>query len=405
MNEALYKARIARVQSELTRRQLDGMIVIKPEHVRYLAGVWGYSTRTEYAMPRRLIALIVPKHGDVTLIVPKIEVNFARRRTWVSDVRYHVEWASQSSEVFGGLNLLDQVLTEKGLQRSRLGVELGFVSVRLFSLMSEQFAHVRFEEAATIIEELRMIKSAEEIETMRIGARMAVAEFELESAAVRPGIREYELAQIGRDEATRLAAQYAVARQPADTIALEHPLNESSQIITSGERLDMIHALASTRTISEGDVVLLDFCRVPQLESYRIGFSRNVALRPLSAEEKDMYDVVMHSYDAALSALKPGLPAEGPDVIARDILETAGLADTFAHRTGRGVGLEGVEGPEIGAGDKRPLQPGMVVTVEPSVYYQGFAVHVEDTYLITEDGHELLTRCPREIKIIRNERA
>ncbi len=292
MNEALYKARVARVQSELARRQLDGMIVIKPEHVRYLTGVWGYSTRTEYAMPRRLIALIVPKHGDVTLVVPKIELNFARRRTWVGDVRYHVEWASQSSEVFGGLNLLDQVLTEKGLARSRLGVELGFVSVRLFSLMSEQFAHVHFEEAAAIIEELRMIKSAEEIDTMRIGARMAVAEFELESAAVRPGIREYELAQIGRDEATRLAAQYAVARQPADTIALEHPLNESSQIITSGERLDMIHALASTRTISEGDVVLLDFCRVPQLQNYRIGFSRNVALRPLSAEEKDMYDVV-----------------------------------------------------------------------------------------------------------------
>ncbi|WP_425306926.1 aminopeptidase P family N-terminal domain-containing protein [Caballeronia zhejiangensis] len=63
------------------------MVVIKPEHVRYLSGFWGYSTRPEYASPRRLVALVVPASGQPTLIVPKIEFNFARRRTWLTDVR------------------------------------------------------------------------------------------------------------------------------------------------------------------------------------------------------------------------------------------------------------------------------------------------------------------------------
>jgi Xaa-Pro aminopeptidase len=375
------------------------MVVIKPEHVRYLSGFWGYSTRPEYASPRRLVALVVPASGQPTLIVPKIEFNFARRRTWLTDVRHHVEWAPRPGEVFGGLDLLNLVLKEKGLSRGRVGAELGFISARLFWTLRETFPQFEFEEASRAIEALRVIKSPEEVEVMRISGRMAVAELETELAGICVGEREYEIAERGRATATRLAAEYITA-QEGSSMHIEHPLNDGHQIITSNERLDMVHALASTRALTDGDVLTLDFCRIPQLYGYRIGFSRNAALRELSAREQEMYDIVNYAYDAALAVLKPGLPAEGPDLVARGILEKEGMVDSFVHRTGRGVGLEAVEGPEIAAGDTTILQPGMVVTVEPSVYYQGFAVHVEDTYLITHDGYECLTDCPREIRII-----
>jgi Xaa-Pro dipeptidase len=396
---ALYKSRISDVQAELSRRGLACMVVIKPENLRYLSGFWGYSTRPEYASPRRLVALVVPAVGQPTLIVPKIEFNFASRRTWLRDVRHHVEWAPRPGEVFGGLDLLDIVLKENGLSRGRIGVEPGFISARLFWLLSETFPQFAFEDASPVIEALRVIKSPEEIDIMRISGRMAVAELQAELGALRAGEREYEIAQRGREEATRLAAEYMITYED-NSMPIEHPLNDGHQIITSNERLDMVHALASTRMLSEGDIVTLDFCRIPQLYGYRIGFSRNAALRGLTAREKEMYDIVNYSYDAALAVLKPGLPAEGPDLVAREILEREGLVDSFVHRTGRGVGLEAVEGPEIGAGDKTILKPGMVVTVEPSIYYQGFAVHVEDTYLITHDGFECLTESPREIRII-----
>jgi Xaa-Pro aminopeptidase len=399
VNPALYKARVSGTQAELARRGLDCMVVIKPEHVRYLSGVWGYSTRPEYASPRRLVALVVPAKGDPVLIVPKIELNFASRRTWLRDVRHHVEWSPQAGEVFGGLELLDIVLKEKGLARGRAGAELGFISARLYGMLCDTLPGLKFEEASSVIEALRVIKAPEEIEIMRISGRMAVAELQEEFRAIRAGVREYEIAQRGRAEATRLHAEYMIEHED-NPLPIDHPINDGLQILTSNERLDMVHAPASTRMLSEGDVVLLDFCRIPQLYGYRIGFSRNAALRPLTAPEQEMYDIVNHSYDAALAVLKPGLPAEGPDLVAREILGKAGLVDSFVHRTGRGVGLEGVEGPEIGAGDKTILRPGMVVTVEPSIYYQGFAVHVEDTYLITSDGYERLTECPREVKVI-----
>ena len=61
-----YKSRILKVQAELVRQKFDGLVVIKPENLRYLSGVWGYSARTEYAMPRRLVALVVPQRGDAS---------------------------------------------------------------------------------------------------------------------------------------------------------------------------------------------------------------------------------------------------------------------------------------------------------------------------------------------------
>ncbi|HXV84553.1 MAG TPA: Xaa-Pro peptidase family protein [Candidatus Binatia bacterium] len=391
------RRRIHRTQDTLRALGLDGMVVIKPEHVRYLAGVWGYSTRTEYAMPRRLIALIVPAKGDCTLIVPKIERFFVQRQTWIGDLRYHVEWGTPS-ETFGGLALISAVLKEKSLCGRRLGVETGFVSARFLDMLKTELADCEFVEAATVIEIQRMIKSPEEIEILRISGAMCVREFEAEARAVRAGAREFELAAIGREEGTRAYAEHTMA--DSETHALVDPIVDGLQIVTSGERLDMVHALASTRVLTSNDMVLLDFCRYPQFLGYRIGFSRMVSLRQPTKRETEMMDLTMEAFRLSLSVLRPGIPAEEPDLIARAFLDRHGLGETFVHRTGRGVGLEGVERPEIGAGDKTPLQPGMVVTVEPSIYFPHFAVHVEDTFLITKDGYEVLTPCSRELRVV-----
>ena len=168
MKPATYKSRVSRIQEELKRRGLAGLIVIKPEHVRYVSGFWGYSLRPEYASPRRLIAVVVPASGECTLVVPKLEFLFGSRRAWISDVRRHVEW-EQKGEVFGGVALLEKVLREKGMLEGRLGLELGFISVRLQGQLNGALPRATFEDATDIIESFRIIKSSEEIEILRIG--------------------------------------------------------------------------------------------------------------------------------------------------------------------------------------------------------------------------------------------
>lgn len=397
MKPATYKSRVTRIQDEMKRRGLSGLIVIKPEHVRYVSGFWGYSTRPEYASPRRLIAVVVPASGECTLVVPKLEFLFSSRRTWMSDVRRHVEW-EQKGEVFGGVALLEQVLREKGLMEGRLGLEFGFISVRLQAQLNGAIPRATFEDSTDIIETLRIIKSPEEIEILRIGGKMVVQELAAEVKAVRAGVREYEIAMAGREAATKLYASH-IGDSDHD-VPLDHPLAETSQIVASGPRLDMVHTLATTRKVRPGEMLMLDFCRVPQYQNYRIGFSRNVSLRKPTKSEADMYRLVMESYWMAVKAVRPGVPAEEPDLVARAFLEKHGLGDTFAHRTGRGVGIEVVEKPEIGAGDKTPLAPGMVITIEPSVYFPHFAVHVEDTYLVTANGAQCLTEVSRDLKVV-----
>jgi Xaa-Pro dipeptidase len=397
MRTETMRQRLERAQEALRQDGFDAMIVIKPEHVRYLAGVWGYSTRPEYAMPRRLVALVLPSRGEPTLVVPKIELLAAQRQSWLGDVRHHVEWA-QEGEVFGGLVLLAGVLKEKGLAGGRLALETGFVSARLVALLGEALPGAELADPGPLVETLRMIKSAEEIAIMRIAGGMAVREFEAEARVVKPGIREFEIAVAGREAGTRAYAEALAQSDHGHNLVA--PIVDGLQIITSGERLDMVHALASSRAVAAGDMVLLDFCRYPQFLGYRIGFSRVVSLRQPSAEERDIWATTMAAFAEALKLLRPGVPAEAPDLAARDFLEQRGLGATFVHRTGRGVGLEGVERPEIGAGDKTPLAPGMVVTVEPSVYFPNFAVHVEDTFLITPDGHEPLTPCSRDLRLV-----
>jgi len=397
MRTETYHGRVRDLQARLRKRGLDAMLVIKPENVRYITGLWGYSSRSEYAMPRRLICAIVPADGEPALIVPKLEYLFAQRRSWLSDIRYHVEWGSET-ETFGGLNLLNNVLKEKGLTGKKIAVEKSFISAALFDLFYYELSVSEMEASNGLVEEMRIIKCEEEIDILRISGKMAVEEYYAECAAIRPGVREYEIAMVGRDHAAHQFAWHCDHRNCGCT--LDHPLAETSQIITSGPRCDMVHALASTRAIELDDMILLDFCRIPQFQNYRIGFARNVSLRKPNSTEQDMFQIVLEAYDKAVSVLRPGVAAEVPDLVAREMLDKAGIGETFTHRTGRGVGIEAAELPEIGAGDKLPLQAGMVITIEPSIYLPNFSAHPEDTYLITEDGAELLTRCPRELNIL-----
>ncbi|MGV1954158.1 M24 family metallopeptidase [Agrobacterium sp. 22-214-1] len=390
-------SRVMDLQARIRRRGLDALLVIKPENVRYVTGLWGYSSRSEYAMPRRLICAIVPAVGEPVLIVPKLEYFFARRRSWLSDIRYHVEWGSET-ETFGGLNLLNAIFREKGLGGKKIAVEKNFISAALYDLFDGELPASEIVASNGLVEEMRIIKCAEEIDILRISGKMAVQEYYAECASIRPGVREYEIAMIGRDHAAHQFAWHCDHRNCGCT--LDHPLAETSQIITSGPRCDMVHALASTRAIEPDDMILLDFCRIPQFQNYRIGFARNVAMRKPNSTEQDMFQTVLDAYDKAVSVLRPGVAAEVPDLVAREMLDKAGIGETFAHRTGRGVGIEAAELPEIGAGDKLPLQAGMVVTIEPSIYLPNFSAHPEDTYLITEDGAELLTRCPRELNVL-----
>jgi Xaa-Pro aminopeptidase len=128
-----------------------------------------------------------------------------------------------------------------------------------------------------------------------------------------------------------------------------------------------------------------------------VDLTRTVELGRGVPEFRRIFDAVTEAQQAAIAAIRPGILTSQVDQAARDVLARHGLADAFGHGTGHGLGLEVHEEPRIGrvaAGHPDvPLQPGMVFTIEPGAYVEGFAgVRIEDDVLVTDGGCEVLTR-------------
>ncbi len=105
------------------------------------------------------------------------------------------------------------------------------------------------------------------------------------------------------------------------------------------------------------------------------------------AEFAAYYEVVQAAQQAAVAAVRPGVPAESVDAAARDVITAAGYGEAFMHRTGHGIGVETHEDPYMVAGNTRPLEPGMAFCVEPGIYLAGrHGARIEDIVVVTETG-------------------
>jgi Xaa-Pro aminopeptidase len=391
-----YPGRIARYQASLAEQGAIAGLVLKPANVRYLCGFWGYATRAEYSEPRRLICLVVPARGRPLLVVPKIEFVFARRATadLGLDVRRHVEW-KEEGETEDSWGIVRGFLGENGITGGRLAIERDYLAHRAWTAIEAAFGGFELHSTSGLIEQMRVIKDPAELALMRRCGDVAVGQLETEIAAItRGGLREYEIAMIGWEYVVRRCAEVM------DGNEVNSPLGEGVQLVTSGPRLAMSHGSASTRRIAPDDVVMMDFCRVPYLLGYRIGLGRVATQRRLTSEEEDIEATIQQAYRVGLSYVRPGVTCSEIDSAIRAVLVKGGLAEFVVHRNGRGLGIESVELPEIKEGIDTPLQAGMVVSIEPSIYRDGFAARVEDTMVVTAGGPEILTRAPAEMRRI-----
>jgi Xaa-Pro aminopeptidase len=116
---------------------------------------------------------------------------------------------------------------------------------------------------------------------------------------------------------------------------------------------------------------------------------------------RSVYNAVLEAQLAAIAAVRPGVRAEQVDGAARKVLRGKGLERSFVHSTGHGLGLEIHEGPRLGRRDKTRLAAGMVVTIEPGAYLEGFGgVRIEDTVVVTPSGCEVLTPVSKELSLL-----
>ncbi len=355
--------RLEKVRAELQRRELDALLVNKPENRAYLSGFTGSAGH-----------LLVSRTGAHL----------------VTDSRY-VEQAAAQAPLFrvhkvggaavGPVEMLRSILKAEGI--GQLGIEGDHVTVDTYVGYERSFTDVDLVTATGLVEGLRAVKDSDEVAAIRQAATITDAAFRHALEIIRPGMTE---------RAVAVQLETFMKQQGASALAFE-------LIVASGSRSSLPHGVASDKEIQPGELVTIDMGCI--YNGYCSDMTRTVMVGEPDDKQREIYEIVLAAQQRGVAAARAGITGRELDQVCRESIRECGYADYFGHGTGHGVGRYIHEDPRISAAGEEVLVPGHVVTVEPGVYLSGWGgVRIEDLILITAEGCEVLSNSPKELIIL-----
>ena len=350
-----------RLTGILEERGLGALVVTDPANVRYLTGYVG-------------------SNG--------VAVIGAGGRVLVTDSRYAVSAAEQvegAEVVIGRRDLLAHVATTAAdvADGRPVGVEADDLTIARYERLTELLSGAETVTTRGVVEGLREIKDADEVAAMREAA--AVADTAL-AAVLDAGI-------VGR---TERAVAFALHEAMLGAGAQEPSF---PTIVASGPRGARPHHVPGADPIPEGTLVVIDMGAV--VDGYCSDMTRTVATGPLPPRLEEIHAVCLRAQITALEAAAPGMTGAELDAVARASIAAAGYGEHFGHGLGHGVGLMIHERPGVRPESSDELRAGMAITIEPGIYLEGEGgVRIEDLVVLREGGREVLSRTPKELRIV-----
>jgi len=355
--------RIQRLCSSITELELDALLIVDETNVRYLSGFTGDSSW-----------LLITPDGAATIL---------------SDGRYRIQLRQECPSLPAVIRPPNQKINEllaevvsgtSGMRR--IGFEAAHVSVAMLRDWQEKLPKTQWMETAGLVEKLRMIKDASEIATIRSAVGIAQQAFrkitgELSATKTEAQVH-YELeAEMRRLGAEGVAFHPIVGAEPSGSLPHYRPGNVP---------------LGACRTL------LIDWGA--KVDGYCSDLTRTLHRPNTKSATSDRfaaaYEAVLEAQLAAIATIRDGVEAVEVDRAARAVLAKAGLADAFNHGLGHSFGLEIHEDVRMGPSSTDTLHSGMVLTVEPGVYFEGeFGIRIEDDLIVTDTGCELLSDLPK----------
>ena len=281
----------------------------------------------------------------------------------------------------GFLPTFKKAMEENGLIGKTIGVNSTERACLVLDMM--QNVDVKFVNGKPLLERMRIHKTAEEIENLRIAVKITDDTYYEILKYVKPGMSEKDVVDFIKAEFAKRGADFGFA------------------IVATGENAALPHYADDKRIIEENDVVLCDFGCV--YKGLCADMTRTFFVGAVTDEQKKMYDYVLRSQCAGVDAAVNGAFVPDVDKAARDIIDESGYGPTFVTRLGHGIGYSVHEAPDIKQSNPINLEPGMVFSIEPGIYRVGeFGIRIEDIVLVTEDGHELLNNATKELIVVNN---
>jgi Xaa-Pro aminopeptidase len=341
--------RIQKLRQGLGEREIDGIFISQPENRRYLSGFDGSA------------GFLVITSQDTIL---------------ATDFRYVAQAKSQAPEyeIFPITNDIGdwfpRLVAELGIKR--LGFEIGHLTFALHRQLSDILnkgkSQLRLAPVDGMVESLRAIKEPEEIELITKAAEITDAAMEYIRDKIRPGVTEKEIAW----EIERFMREKDSEPLPFDVI------------VGSGPNSAFPHAQPSARAIQKAEPIVIDIGA--KVGGYGSDLSRTICLGTPDDTFNKIYDTVLGAQLGAMAIIKPGMSGGEADQLARVIIGEGGYGEAFGHGLGHGVGLAPHELPRLGPNSLEKLVDGMVFTIEPGIYVEGWGgVRIEDL-VVMEKG-------------------
>jgi Xaa-Pro aminopeptidase len=361
----IYLDRLQRVRSAMTDQGVDTLLLSVGHDLPYLTGY--------LAMPlERLTMLVLPRDGDATLLIPRLEAPRVAEQPGVFDL---LPW----DETDDPTALVARLA--RGTARIAVGDQMW---ARFLVELLPQLPGASYTRAVDVVGPLRMVKDQAEVD--------ALAEASAAVDRIASELQSGGIALVGRTEAE-------VSADLSERILAEGHQKVNFAIVAAGENAASPHHHAGARVIAENEIVLCDFGGT--MNGYCSDITRCVFTGEVSADVSEAYEVLQRAQAASVASAVVGTPCEDVDSAARDVIAEAGYGEYFVHRTGHGIGLEEHEDPYIVQGNTLPLEAGHAFSVEPGIYVPGkWGMRLEDIVVAADAGPLSLNHVDHDLAVV-----
>ncbi len=369
------QARIDLCQKNMNEQGFEGVVFSAESNMNYYSNFHTHAPWTTFTRP---MFLFVPKEGKPVLYLHIFQTPDARAISKACDIR--------AFESLLGPNALQiaEIMRELNMGSGKIGFEKGYeqlmgFQINLYEGLKEELSSASFEDASDLIWSQRLIKSPKEIECIRRACNATSYAHDKIFKNIKAGMTEHEV--------SRLVKQYMLeggADQPGFVL------------ITAGEgNYDRISKTATDRELQDGDLIVLDLGA--RYNHYWSDFCRLAVVGEISEERREIQRKVREVTMRASKVMKPGVAvADVARACAEEMVKVGFEANFDCGRMGHGMGLLSTEPPSVTIYDETILEEGMIINLEPGIVNELGAFNLEENFVITKDGCELLSSASRE---------
>ncbi|MDY0393756.1 M24 family metallopeptidase [Virgibacillus halophilus] len=378
------KERQRKFFNRLSERNCNASVIFSTTDIFYLTGFHFHSTE-------RPIGLLTDPEQRVHLFVPALEHEHSEEYGTVDFVHSYPEYPGTKHP----MEYLQEILKNYHFNDKNIGYDsMGYGSPMGYRGPSiDQLINAKqFISLHGVIEEMRFVKSSNEVELIKESCRWGNLAHRLLQKYTKVGLSEIEITSKASSEATMAMIE---------TLGPEYkPHGQTAYALFRGQvgpESAFPHAVTQNIVMSKGDTLVTG--AAADVFGYHSELERTMFVEEVSKEQEKYFNYMYEAQKVAFSAIKPGKTYASVEKAVQTYFEMEGITDLTRHHTGHNIGLLGHEAPFFDLGDKTLLEPGMVVTVEPGIYVKGIGgFRHSDTVLVTSDGIEMLTYYPSDLE-------